>query len=255
MFIQNVDLFIKYINEFNSIMKNVYNSKDKFDNIWYYKCGKAFMYEENQFPSYVESYMSYDSIPKMKSGKLAKKAIEIQTFLKEIEELSFKIISKELYEFFKGKKDIISIEIKDKDYIEFKKNNGLSIKFEYGTPPKEYEFDENKLLRTIKCEEKIVMDILDKGNDPFQLIWNFNDITEDTVNIEDNIDEQLGHVRIKLNKKFIPYLCKKKKKEDYIYNSLSLECYETHLEGIYDLAFISDYDILQVNSVIRFLDI
>lgn len=242
--IQKIDLFVKYINKINSIFKTVYNSKHKYENIWSFKNNKFVMYEKDQFPSYVEILLDYDSLPKTKKGAYSKKALEIIEFLNEIKNYSFSINSISLFELFKNKKDIIEIVIEDKDYIEFICNNNISIKYNYNLN-KEIVLNEEMIMDRSSVEPEIVQKILDFENNPFNYIINFvDDKTITTIN------EKLSdsYLEVKINKKFIPFL----KNTDY---SLETEIYMGPYENIYDLAFCTQYKEIKCKSLIRVLNI
>lgn len=253
----NITSFIKYTNLVNNIFKNIYNSEDKFQNVWYCREGKFFMYHENQFPSYIEISLDYNKIKKTSKGKLTKQAIALKEYIEFFKEnkINFRLNSIELYECLKNKKLITDIKYENNNII-IEKSDGNNLISNFDAFPKEYDFNPKNKLAEFDIEDNLVEKILDKGNNPFFFIWNFNDIIEDTVNIDDNINYQLGFLRVKLNKKFIPYLCRKKiNDEEYKYSELSLELYATDLDGIYDLVFISSFDELTVTSVIRVLDL
>ena len=252
----DIPSFIKYTNLVNSIFKNVYNSIEKFQNVWYCKEGKFFMYHEDQFPSYVEIKLDYNDIKKTSKGALTKQALLLKDYLELLKnkKINFRINSVEFYECLKEKKLINDIKLENNNII-ISKTNNLNFESKFDAFPNEYSFDVKRLLWEIDANDDLVEQILNKGNDPFFLVWNFNDNIPDSINIESKIEYQLGYLKVKLNKKFIPYLCKKKKDDNYLYNKLSLELYETDLDGIYDLVFKSKFDIATVTSVIRVLDI
>lgn len=241
--IKNVKAFIKYTEKINQILKNVYNSEDGFQNIWCCKNGLISMYHQKQFPSYMEVYLDSSSLVTAK-GKKSKIGEELDEFIKEIASVQFSINSIKYYDFLKeNKKNIEEIFIspteikfvaKDQQYVEIFQT--------------QKEITTGEFIETLNASNEVITDIINKGNEPFNMILNLD--TQE-VEINSNIKEIESFLAVKINKKFLPYLKVPTDKDPV---SFSADIFETEVENMYDIGFNIGQKIITVYSLIRVLD-
>ena len=245
MEIKDVKNFISNIEKINKIFKNIYNSEDKFSNMWNCKNGKLYMYHEKQFPSYVEIEIDSSSLVTAKGTK-TKAGLVLDEFLDTLSETHFSIDSLKLFSFLKDyKKDVEKVLIeedeirfiaKDKIYVEpYKEMREISL------------LDDN-FIQAFECSQDIIDNIIDFNNTPFNLTL---DMDNTEIKLNDDVTKLESFISVKLNKKFLPYLKKSKEKE---ITSLNVELYSTNIEYMYDIKFTVSIKNITVSSLIRILE-
>ena len=219
--------FIGLLNKVNQIFKTVYNSKDKFQNVWNCQNGKLIMHDLTQFPSYMEVTIDPELLLNAKGLPTAKS----KAYTEFVEFLSTKNISIDSVQFFNylkdiDKNDITDITLEDSElrfnnqlitipYIE--DNIGLSM------------HDSLSLLGSFESDD-IAKTIVELKNTPFMLVLNFE--TEE-IGIDTPITEDLSFLGIKIANKFLPYLVEGDDKKCKV----NIDVYSTEEDAMYDVMF------------------
>ena len=238
---------LSVLSSVNQIFKTVYNSGDKFENIWNIENGRMVMYGGGQFPSFLELYINTDDLVTAK-GDLTVQGKKYDLFVKDLANLELSINS---IEFFNKMKDI---SIKNEVIINSNKlyvNDTLLSLTEFNKS-KIIDLDSNKLLKTFNFSNEVINNIVDSGKVPFNLILDFDN---EKVLFNENYPE--NYLSVKLSHKFMPYVIKVV--ED---KGCNIKCnvYETNDDYMYDLEFLveqykigKDKKIKKVPINIRFV--
>ena len=212
----------------NQMFKKVYNSKKSFQNIWMSKNGRLFMYEEDQFPSFVEIYYETDEMVSKKGDKTSR-GKEFDEFINLITTNNFKLNSVKLFNYFKeNSKSDATIEIKDNQIII--NNEVISEIYDPNEKTKEKLFDDREVVGEFKMTNECINKCIEMKTTPFRICLNF-----DTGNVDFNIKEKPeSYLEFNINTKFMPFIeeCNNSKESDVTIEVLSTEC-----DYIYDVVF------------------
>jgi hypothetical protein len=227
--------FISLLNKINQLFKGIYNSGDKFQNIWNVQDGRFIMHHETQLPSFVEITLDSSELVTAKGVKNAK-GLLYDEFLSFFDgNISLNSIAYFNYLKTLDKKAIGSISIKDNLlYVDED-----CISDPYVADKLVFDKKDEYLVASFDLGSDNINKIVELANKPFNLIFN---ITEDKVQIDEDVNrEEVDYLNVKTSLKFLPYLEKCTAESGC---NVYIDVYQTDDDNLYDIVFrVSSYSI------------
>lgn len=226
--------FISRLNEVNQIFKGVYNSQDKFQNVWNVQDTRFIMHHEYQFPSFVEVKFDTSMMVNAKGVRTAK-GIMYDEFLEMMGETETSINS---IEFFNTLKNINKADVEDivvtGDSISFDETR-VTIPY---TPDKVLFDNTNNIIARFNLDDNTINKIVELKNNPFELVFDFD---KEVVGVNLDTSELESYLNVKTALKFMPYLCECNGSKGC---RVEVEIHQTGTEYMYDVVFnVEQYKI------------